>query len=1023
MKKWLIYLSLLGFLASWQLPSSAWDITIPSQDNAESRQVWLSNDRDLPDVEVYLVHLDLDAAADQVFQSWSLTQNWQTGIMPVFASRLDIPAFEAFPALSPPTTCPATHRCFLAFVAVAAGGNLAQVDEWAASAVLPLSVEAAYERLPSQTLYLSRPASRQNGGYDTVNTVGGSPAFSETTAVPSAPTATDTGNKSTTTEKPDIFRLEGQRVLYANGQAERLQIIDVSDPQQPRLLASTPLTGTPREIYALAGRYVLLQSLASENATQLTVYSPDAQGGLVQNGTLQLPGYFIESRRRNEVIYSIAQDNDPSTCCYNNSQLRISAITIDAQGQPQLLNSTTVSGYDPKVAIFSDYLVVARHDISDWRASQVQVFDLTQAAKPLVDLGSIPLAGRVPSEFHLNVDQHLLRLVYNPEDRSSGSTLGIYDLTQPGLPLRGEVGKIAPGESLRATRFVGDTAYVVTFLNTDPLWVIDVSNPDKPQIRGELKVPGWSELMFFNNNRLFAVGIDDQPAPGETLTWARRVAASLFDVSDPTQPLLLDRYTPLVGEASHSDSPALRDERALLLDWQTGFAALPLESWEIGNGNHLQLLDFSQDRFQTAGRLALNLPVQRSMALDNGLLGVLGDQAFLTATWGEGQAKVLAELELARNIVWLQKNAAGLWAAAQGNQGYHRFYRYDPADLSKPAQRWDLPRGYANIRLDSHQAVFYNDYPLTIQVLNLESGVLQPSVQLEADPSTSSDTATWYYRSDAFVQAGHFYLVEERQADIKPLLAGLPVPSEYTYAMPTEWRLHDWHLTTDKPVAGPEISVPGKPVALTEDGKLLSLENLDNNQTRLNLLSLDAGKARLESSLTLECTPQTQQWTAGFLYLTCGNAPYYYGGPILATTAETTDSNPSAPPAQPPALLLRIAVGQQLTPAGRWELDSPRNLLAVEAEYVLLGTSYYYYGPYYGGAKPIALAEPAVSGLVADRMIMPPYADNSCTLYRLGNGLEKVMNLELCPGSDQVVLTPNAAYQARGFVDIQTLSW
>jgi uncharacterized secreted protein with C-terminal beta-propeller domain len=356
---------------------------------------------------------------------------------------------------------------------------------------------------------------------------------------------------------------------------------------------------------------------------------------------LTLPGQFVESRRRNEFIYTVTQDftstSDIVDCVYCGGQrhLNINVFKLNQTGQLELVDEAQLPGYSPTVAIFQDYLVIANHNPEEknWQTTQIQVFDLSQN-DPLVALPILKVPGQVPSEFHLSVVDQYLRVVYGPEDRQDGSTLAIYDLQSPEMALIGKVDQIAPGENLFATRFVDNRAFVVTYESKDPLWVIDLSNPMAPEILGELHVPGWSEKMFFHEDRLFAVGIDDQPLENEASDWVRRVALSLFDVADPTKPSLINRFTPLAGKVSNSWSPALDDERALLLDWTDAFAAVPITSWETETGNHLQIVSLANDRVEDAGRLDTLVPIQRSLSIAPDVLVALGDQALLTLRWG-----------------------------------------------------------------------------------------------------------------------------------------------------------------------------------------------------------------------------------------------------------------------------------------------------------------------------------------------------------------------------------------------------
>jgi len=72
--------------------------------------------------------------------------------------------------------------------------------------------------------------------------------------------------------------------------------------------------------------------------------------------------------------------------------------------------------------------------------------------------------------------------LYILEDLNDG-TFAITGLIDEGL------GK--PNESIMSVRFQGPLAYIVTFLRTDPLYIIDLSNPANPLIREEIVLPGF----------------------------------------------------------------------------------------------------------------------------------------------------------------------------------------------------------------------------------------------------------------------------------------------------------------------------------------------------------------------------------------------------------------------------------------------------------------------------------------------------------------------------------------------------
>src|SRR5690606_3817329 len=92
-----------------------------------------------------------------------------------------------------------------------------------------------------------------------------------------------------------------------------------------------------------------------------------------------------------------------------------------------------------------------------------------------------------------------------------------------------------PREDIYSVRFRGDKAYIVTFLRTDPLYVLDLSNPQDPLIAGELEVPGFSSYLHpVNDNYLLGFGVD------ATATTQRGIKVSLFDVSNTSKPQEVD---------------------------------------------------------------------------------------------------------------------------------------------------------------------------------------------------------------------------------------------------------------------------------------------------------------------------------------------------------------------------------------------------------------------------------------------------------------------------------------------------
>src|SRR3990170_1762491 len=95
------------------------------------------------------------------------------------------------------------------------------------------------------------------------------------------------------------------------------------------------------------------------------------------------------------------------------------------------------------------------------------------------------------------------------------------------LDVVGKLEKIAPDERIYSTRFIGDRLYMVTFKRMDPFFVIDLSNAEKPEVLGELKIPGFSDYLHpYDENHIIGFGkeavevaADPQAGQGEPMAF------------------------------------------------------------------------------------------------------------------------------------------------------------------------------------------------------------------------------------------------------------------------------------------------------------------------------------------------------------------------------------------------------------------------------------------------------------------------------------------------------------------------
>ncbi|HET9519012.1 MAG TPA: beta-propeller domain-containing protein [Actinoplanes sp.] len=203
------------------------------------------------------------------------------------------------------------------------------------------------------------------------------------------------------------------------------------------------------------------------------------------------------------------------------------------------------------------YIATNRHwwhraDATSATAPQTEIhrFDTGGTGTPrYVASGTVP--GRLLNQYALSEwDGHLRVATTEDPDEWFGreaptsapkvSSSAVRVLRQRGGELVevGTVDGLGRDERIYSVRFIGDRGYVVTFRQTDPLYSLDLSDPAKPAVTGELKITGYSaHLQPAGDGRLIGIG---QEADRKGLTKGTQI--SLFDVENPADPRRLARH-------------------------------------------------------------------------------------------------------------------------------------------------------------------------------------------------------------------------------------------------------------------------------------------------------------------------------------------------------------------------------------------------------------------------------------------------------------------------------------------------
>ncbi len=276
----------------------------------------------------------------------------------------------------------------------------------------------------------------------------------------------------------------------------------------------------------------------------------------------------------------------------------------------------------------TDHLYVATTRWIDWErispsqhdsrlseiSTEIHAFDITNP-RAADYLGSGEVPGTLLSQWAMSEHDGHLRVASTIGDPWGGrgrspseSLVTVLEVGDGHLAEVGQVAGLGLTETIFAVRFMGDVGYVVTFRQTDPLYTLDLRDPTDPQVTGELKIMGYSAYLHpMGDELLLGVG-QDADEMGRT----KGMQLSLFDVSDPAAPAVLDQV-----DLTDSYSEVEHDHHAFLHWPATGLTAVPFQRW----------FDWSRERPQDLGPTSgvLTFTVARDVGItETGMLSHLG---------------------------------------------------------------------------------------------------------------------------------------------------------------------------------------------------------------------------------------------------------------------------------------------------------------------------------------------------------------------------------------------------------------
>lgn len=347
-----------------------------------------------------------------------------------------------------------------------------------------------------------------------------------------------------------------------------------------------------------------------KSTTQIQVYSivdrknPEFEGRLIQDG------YYNTSRKIGDVVYLFTQYNMTSDVTSyvekkhgvedlkegngvsslaeavipkvngekvaageiylpeSSGESGILVSSLDVNKPDKVLDSKLViSGY-AQTYISKDALYLYEEDYDGAMITNIAKFALDEGR--ISGVAAAAVSGYVRDTFAINASDGYLRVLttdYSTEDEVNA----LYILDE-NMKLTGQLTGIAPGEEIYAARFMGNTGYFVTYRNTDPLFTVDLSDPAKPEIIGELKVTGFSEyLHFWDDTHLLGIGYESD----ENTRNIENIKLSMFNIENPGE--VTEEAKLVLKDVDYSE--ALYDYKSVIISKDKNLIGLVCEDY------------------------------------------------------------------------------------------------------------------------------------------------------------------------------------------------------------------------------------------------------------------------------------------------------------------------------------------------------------------------------------------------------------------------------------------------------------
>lgn len=367
------------------------------------------------------------------------------------------------------------------------------------------------------------------------------------------------GKITAVTEEYGTTAFKGKIAAYVDYVGENgrttARFYDVSDPTAPEKIAEISQSGATVSSRMIGDRLYLVSEYYVSSETDKNK-----------------PETFVPSVSCNDKTAPVSAE---SVCIYSAEKYDpvYTVVGIYDSSNGNLLDTQSLLGGSSEIYCSRNSLLTAVTDYSSVNSKTfVSRFSLSKDTVKYET--SAEINGTLLNQFSMDEYNGYFRFVTTvdktEESTVSGTTSSTYTRIINGTDVSliildnalqpvSSLNDLAEGERVYSVRFMGNTAYFVTFRETDPLFSVDLSDPKKPTVLGKLKIPGFSNYLFpYGNGKLLGIGMEADEKTGKP----ECLKLSMFDISDPANVTESDKC--LMRDYSYS--AALYNHKASLIE-------------------------------------------------------------------------------------------------------------------------------------------------------------------------------------------------------------------------------------------------------------------------------------------------------------------------------------------------------------------------------------------------------------------------------------------------------------------------